>query len=237
MNDRELVKEITRELAARADPKYREGAERYFKEGIVLHGVRGPEMHDIIRKYWAQVKGRPKEELLALCDMLVAAGKQEEMIIAFFWAYKARKILEPSDFRTLEGWLKRYVSNWAACDCLCARALGEFIFKYPEFIPNVRSWVKPKNRWVKRAAAVSVIISLRRGAHLEDALGIADAMLLDGDDMVQKGYGWMLKEGTKRFPDEIFEFVMERKDRMPRTALRYAIEKYPQEMRKKAMAK
>lgn len=101
MSDREIVKQITRELIEKSDERYRIGAERYFREGIVLHGVRGPEMHD----------------------------------------------------------------------------------------------------------------------------------------MVQKGYGWMLKEAAKRFPKEVFEFVMERKGTMPRTALRYAIEKYPQEMRKRVMEK
>lgn len=62
-------------------------------------------------------------------------------------------------------------------------------------------------------------------------------MLEDPDDMVQKGYGWMLKEATKKFPDEVFDYVMRHKGRMPRTALRYAIEKLPANLRRKAMAK
>ncbi|HKK22035.1 MAG TPA: DNA alkylation repair protein, partial [candidate division Zixibacteria bacterium] len=57
----------------------------------------------------------------------------------------------------------------------------------------------------------------------------------DDDYLVQKGYGWMLKEASQRFPRDIFRFVLERKDRMPRIALRYAIEKLPASQRSQAM--
>jgi len=67
------------------------------------------------------------------------------------------------------------------------------------------------------------------------AFEIADLLLTDADDMVQKGYGWMLKEAGLNFRDEVFEYVMKNKDKMPRTALRSAIEKLPADMRKKAM--
>jgi 3-methyladenine DNA glycosylase AlkD len=237
MNDRTLVKQLARELMAKSDAKYRKGAERYFKEGIVLHGVRGAEIHQIIRTYYARIKDRPKEQVFALCDMLLKSGKHEELIIAFMWAHRARRKFELHDFYILEGWLKKYVSNWAACDCLCTKALGEFIFRFPEFIPKVMKWSSSNSRWMRRAAAVTLIISVRRGFHLGKVFEIAGAMLLDKDDMVQKGYGWTLKEASRRFPAEVFEFVMDHKATMPRTPLRYAIEKYPQEMRKRAMAR
>ena len=70
---------------------------------------------------------------------------------------------------------------------------------------------------------------------LDEVFEVADILLLDGDDMVQKGYGWMLKEASNRYPDEVLDYVMKHKDIMPRTALRYAIEKMPQTKRKQAM--
>ncbi len=72
---------------------------------------------------------------------------------------------------------------------------------------------------------------------LDEVFKTADLLLTDDDDMVQKGYGWMLKEAGNQYPDEVFKYVMKNKRKMPRTALRYAIEKYPQAKRKKAMAK
>ena len=64
---------------------------------------------------------------------------------------------------------------------------------------------------------------------------IADILLEDKDDLVQKGYGWLLKEASRTHQDQVFEYVMRNKAVMPRTALRYAIEKMPEELRRKAM--
>lgn len=88
---------------------------------------------------------------------------------------------------------------------------------------------------MRRAGAVSLIIPARRGKFLKDILEIADLLLIDEDDLVQKGYGWMLKAASQAHEREIFEYVMKNKNVMPRTALRYAIEKMPKELKTKAM--
>ena len=67
--------------------------------------------------------------------------------------------------------------------------------------------------------------------------GIAKALLMDNDLMVQKGYGWMLKEASKCHQKQVFDLVMSNKDKMPRTALRYAIELMPKQLKTKAMKK
>jgi 3-methyladenine DNA glycosylase AlkD len=82
---------------------------------------------------------------------------------------------------------------------------------------------------------VTLILPARRGDFLPEVFTIADILRLDKDDMVQKGYGWLLKEASRTHQDEVFEYVMKNKARMPRTALRYAIEKMPAELRRKAM--
>ena len=90
---------------------------------------------------------------------------------------------------------------------------------------------------MKRASAVSLIIPAGKGLFLDIIFEIADNLLLDKDDLVQKGYGWMLKAASKSHQQEVFDFVMKNKSIMPRTSLRYAIEKMPNEMRKQAMDK
>jgi 3-methyladenine DNA glycosylase AlkD len=90
---------------------------------------------------------------------------------------------------------------------------------------------------MRRASAVSLIIPARKGLFLDTILEIADNLLLDKDDLVQKGYGWMLKAASESHQQEVFDYVMEKKSIMPRTSLRYAIEKLPVEMRKLAMNK
>jgi 3-methyladenine DNA glycosylase AlkD len=88
---------------------------------------------------------------------------------------------------------------------------------------------------VRRAAAVSLVVPARRGEFLEDILNVADRLLTDQDDLVRKGYGWLLKEASKPHQAEVFDFVMRRREAMPRTSLRYAVEKMPEALRREAM--
>jgi len=115
--------------------------------------------------------------------------------------------------------------------------MGDFIEQYPDFIDELKHWTQSKNRWMRRAAAVSLIIPAKHGKFLNESLEIAGLLLTDTDDLVQKGYGWLLKEASRKHPDEIFAFVMENKRVMPRTALRYAIELMPKDLKAEAMKK
>jgi 3-methyladenine DNA glycosylase AlkD len=72
---------------------------------------------------------------------------------------------------------------------------------------------------------------------LSDAFEICDVLLLDGDDLVQKGYGWLLKEESRVHQKEVFDYVVRNRKVMPRTALRYAIELMPKELKVEAMKK
>ncbi len=108
---------------------------------------------------------------------------------------------------------------------------------YPDHVREMRNWAQSENRWARRASAVSFIIPARKGVFLEDIFDLADILLHDTDDLVQKGYGWMLKAASQAHQSGVFEYVMKRKMNMPRTALRYAIEKMPKELKQKAMKK
>jgi len=165
------------------------------------------------------------------------APRYEEHGIAFSWAGRLSAQFEPSDFQMLERWLKLHVTNWAACDTLCGGPLGEFLLRFPQFLPEVQKWARSKNRWLRRASAVALIPAGKQEKYLPEAYRTADILLEDEDDMVQKGYGWLLKEIANKRPQEVLDFVLERKARMPRTALRYAIEKMPLAWKKRAMAK
>ncbi len=148
-----------------------------------------------------------------------------------------RKEYVPEDFSVFERWVNKYVTNWASCDTLCNHTIGTFIEMYPTFLADLKKWALTENRWVKRASAVTLIIPARNGKFLKDIFEIADLLHSDPDDMVQKGYGWMLKAASQAHRDEVFNYVMKKKATMPRTALRYAIEKMPADLRAKAMAR
>ncbi len=249
----EILTEIRQALADSVDTKRIEQCRRVFKGEVKMYGVMVPAVHRIGSVAFEQIKHLPKAEIFGLCEQLWRSGYSEEGHIAADWSYAVRKKYERGDFATFERWVHSYISNWATCDALCNHTVGEFLMKFPEYVAELKRWARSGNRWVKRAAAVSLIVPGRYGMFLEDALEIADMLLTDPDDMVQKGYGWMLKAvsmseesaAAKRADPElrrehietVFDFVMERREVMPRTAFRYAIEKMPARMRAQAMRK
>lgn len=222
---------------ANSDENTRQGSQRYFKEEITVHGVRAATVQKIAKELYVEVKDKPKAEIFAACEKLWQSGFLEESFVACVWSEKLSKQFVPADFKTFEHWIKNYVNNWASCDTLCNHTIGNFVMMYPEFISKLKEFAHAENRWVKRAAAVSLIIPVRKAQFQKEIFEIADIMLLDKDDMVQKGYGWMLKAASEANQQAVFEYVMSKKAVMPRTALRYAIEKMPEELRKQAMLK
>jgi len=232
-----LIEKIKKELSENADEKIRDGAKRYFKEPIKVYGMKNAVAEGIAKKYWPEVKGLSKQEVFALSEELFSSGYMEEAFVSCVWLPKMAKQFEPEDLKVFEKWIDKYIDNWAKCDTFCNHTVGDFIMKFPKKVGVLKKWAKSKNRWMKRAAAVTLIVPARKGLFLDDIFEIADTLLLDSDDLVQKGYGWMLKAASQAHQEEILQFVIERKDRMPRTALRYAIEKMSPALRKKAMGK
>jgi 3-methyladenine DNA glycosylase AlkD len=210
---------------------------RFFKEEVKLLGLSVSEVTKISKHFYQTIKDSPKEDIFALCDELWKSGYSEEAYIACHFSYYISRKYEPADFRVFERWVNEYVTNWATCDTLCNHTVGTIVEKYPENIEELKKWAKSPNRWVKRAAAVSLIIPARRGLFMNDIFEIADILLTDTDDMVQKGYGWMLKAASETHTEAVLNFVIARKAVMPRTALRYAIEKMPSDMKAEAMKK
>ena len=232
-----IVQEVQRELKRHAERGYRDGAKRFFDpQPITLHGVRLPVVRRIGAKFWVNlVKKLAKEEVFELCEDLLRTDYAEERTVAFDWAYRARARYEPRDFRRFESWLKRFVKNWAACDDLCRHALGDMVWRFTQNATLVTGWTGSRSRWLRRAAAVVMIYPNARSRLVDEAFEVADRLLDDEDDMVLKGYGWMLKEISNRDPGRVFEYVLERRARMGRTALRCAIEKLEPELRRRAM--
>ena len=232
-----ITDNIRIELQQNIDAKTSESTQHFFKEKVKFYGVRTPTVNKISRAYFALIESKTKSEILGLCENLWQSGFIEESIIACRWSYFIRQSYEPSDFRVFEKWVNIYVNNWASCDTLCNHSIGKHIEMYPEFVARLKTFAQSNNRWMRRAASVSLIVPARKGKFLNEILEIADVLLLDKDDLVQKGYGWLLKTAGEANQQKIFDYVMENKDTMPRTALRYAIEKMPKEWKNKAMGK
>lgn len=232
-----IIKKIRIDLQDNIDEKTKLTGSNFFKEEIKAYGVKMPVVGRIAKERFAEIKDRPADEIFNLCDELWQSGYLEEAIIACNWSYFVRKKYLPEHFARFEQWVSSYVTNWATCDTLCNHTVGDFVEMYPQFLTKLKVWAKSENRWMRRAAAVTLIIPARKGKFLVDIFEIADILLLDKDDLVQKGYGWMLKAASEAYQKEVFDFVISKKSVMPRTALRYAIEKMPEGLRQEAMKK
>lgn len=232
-----LIAQLQEDLRAAGTAAGQASARRFFKEDIKTHGVKSVAVKALAKPFIKALKTEPKAAAFAVCGELWESGYMEETLIACDLSYTRRKEFVAADFKLFEHWLHTYVTNWAACDTFCNHTVGEFLMRFPDKLPVLLKWARSKNRWVRRAAAVSLIIPARKGLWLEEALQIATIMLHDEDDMVRKGYGWMLKSYAELHEAAVFNFVMEHKSGMPRTALRYAIEKMPADLKRRAMEK
>jgi 3-methyladenine DNA glycosylase AlkD len=232
-----IINKIRLELKKNSDEKTRTSSQRFFKEKTKFYGVKNPIASKIGKQHFKALPDKQKTRVFDLCEELWRSGYMEESLIACNWSYYVRKDFGPEDLKIFEKWVDTFVNNWASCDTLCNHTVGAFVEMYPEQVSDLKKWALSKNRWMRRASAVTLIIPARKGKFLKDIFEIADTLLADQDDLVQKGFGWMLKAASQAYPKEVFDYVMEKKQIMPRTALRYAIEKMPEDLKAKAMKK
>jgi len=232
-----VIAAIRKELSENADPDIARSSQRFFREEIRCYGMKTAAVEKIAKKYWKEVRSREKTEIFSLCEELYRSGYLEETFIVSTWAHLLSDRFEPEDLAVFERWIDTWITNWASCDGFCNHAVGDFMMKYPDRVEDLKRWARSPNRWMRRAACVSLIVPAKRGEFLPVVFELADLVLTDPDDMVQKGYGWLLKEASRKHQEEVFEYVVRNKTVMPRTALRYAIELMPKEMRAEAMKK
>lgn len=233
----QILSQVRQDLQANVDLQTQKSFQHFFKEQVKFYGVKVPTVRKIAKKYWSQIKTLDKPTIFALCEEFFSSGYTEEAFVVSFWLPNYVEHFEPEDAATFKAWIERYLDNWAKCDGFCNHTVGDLIQKYPQTLGEVKSWAKSGNRWLKRASAVSLIVPAKKGDFLQDAFEVCDVLLEDGDELVQKGYGWLLKEESRKHQQEVFAYVVKNKCIMPRTALRYAVELMPKELRVEAMKK
>jgi 3-methyladenine DNA glycosylase AlkD len=231
----EILARLRADLRANADEKSIANYQRYFKETVKFYGLSMSAANKIAVNYWKEIKSLSKPEIFALCEDLFKSDYSEEAAVASDWAPRLTNQFEPADLALFRRWIDSYLNDWAKVDGFCNHTVGNFMQKYPASITEIVSWTASSNRWLKRASAVSLIIPAKKGLFINEIFTISDHLLTDKDDMVQKGYGWMLKEAYKQHQDAVYQYVLKHRRDMPRTALRYAIEKMPPDLKTEAM--
>lgn len=195
------------------------------------------DIRKLSARLYKDVKEKNIDNVLSLCEELLEEHSWGLGVIAFDWAYRVKAQYTEDTYEIFYSWLKKYVRGWGDCDDFCTHAFGELLRRYKTLFSKVKDWTKDEDFWVRRASAVILIPAVLHNDYEGiDPFAISDSLLADKHDLVQKGYGWMLKSVSQVDAEAVIRYLMDNHDRMPRTAYRYALEKYDGETRRKLMA-
>ena len=222
------------QMLAKADPSQVEGLSRFFKtgpgqygEGDRFLGIKVPVTRGVVKECWKQTGFDELEECLASeYHEIRLAG-----LLALVEIYShARKDMSLRS-RCIDFYLSHTdrINNWDLVDLSCYNLLGDWLLdKDRSLLYRLAS--DRKNIWEQRIGMVSTMAFIRQG-QLDDTFAIADILLDHPHDLIHKAVGWLLREAGKRDMDALRVFLDHRAASMPRTMLRYAIEKFPERER------
>jgi 3-methyladenine DNA glycosylase AlkD len=211
-------------------------AARYFRgaPGLKFYNVGTPQVRALARAL--HVETRPHwsvDDAVSFADELIRDPYLETKAIGLEVAARYRKAFAPRLLPTWKRWLARNdAANWATTDALCGLLIGPLLVARPDLLPQMRQWASHRNLWVRRASAVAIIPAIRRGLALDLAYDVADALQGDEEDLIQKAVGWMLREAGKQDERRLERYLRAHGRAVPRTTLRYAIERFPPSRRR-----
>ena len=222
---KQLTKTITNKLQALSDAEKREIFPKFFKagkgeygEGDRFLGVTVPniraiaklhkdisieEIRELIQSEWHEVR---------LCALIIMVEKSK----------KKDEVLRKELFNLYLSQTKR-INNWDLVDLSCRFIIGEYLLDKSRDI--LYQLAQSSLLWDNRIAIVSTYAFIRKG-QLEDTYALSDLMMQHPHDLMHKAIGWMLREAGKRDSERLYDYVMSHRADMPRTMLRYAIEKF-----------
>jgi 3-methyladenine DNA glycosylase AlkD len=238
---KQLAKQAIRELKAAANVRVAKQAKFYFKpdEEVWVFGVVTPTQRKIASELYQRVRGEWKvEDALSFCDILIRRRELEAKNIGLFLLARYKKSFDQDLLQSVESWLAGdHCANWAATDALCGEVLSPLVRRHPALIARLKTWTGKRNLWLRRASAVAMVHCARRGEHLDDVYAIAESLFKYPEDLIHKATGWLLREAGKPDPQRLEAFLLEHGPKIPRTALRYSIERFPPEKRKTLLEK
>lgn len=234
-----MTKDIIKDdLYQYANPQKAEILQRFFKtgpgqygEGDVFWGIQVPVLRDFIKSY----KGIPLE---AIVELLHDPVHEIRMAGAFIMVDSFRKSKGNQKKEVFDCYMDNATcfNNWDLVDLTCPEIAGKWLIDKDRSI--LYQFAQSENLWKQRISIISTLSFIKKN-DFEDTFKIAMILLNHKHDLIHKAVGWMLREAGKRNHEAECDFLLEndKYKKMPRTMLRYAIEKFPEEERQFYMRK
>jgi 3-methyladenine DNA glycosylase AlkD len=232
-----MLPALKKELTDNIDKRQAENLQRFFKtgkgeygEGDIFLGVRVPVMKNIAKKYinlgFSDIQ-----------ELLKSKYHEERMVALSILVHRSNRGDEKERKKIYDLYLKntKYINNWDLVDLSSYKIVGAYLDGKDKSI--LEKLAKSKSIWEKRIAMISTFYFINKESSKE-AIKIAEMLVYEKHDLIQKAVGWMLREVGKRCNQETEEkFLMKYYKTMPRTMLRYSIERFSEEKRKFYMNK
>ena len=231
-----LIRQLKNELHGLADSRQAKILQRFFKtgkgeygEGDIFLGIKVPVQCQVTKKY----------STLSLSDikkLLHSKIHEERMVGLFILVRQYEKADKGSKKKIFSFYLKNTagINNWDLVDLSAPNIVGNFLLDKPRKI--LYKLAKSKVLWERRIAILATFAFIRNN-DLKDAFKLSEILLNDQHDLMHKAVGWMLREAGKRDQSALERFLKKHTKKMPRTMLRYAIEKFSECKRKFYMKK
>jgi len=225
-----MLNNLLSELGEAANPEQAEILQRFFKtgpgqygEGDVFLGIKVPVQRKIAKKYYGL--GLPK-----IKELLKSEVHEHRLTGVIILDGKYKKAGEGEKENIFNFYLEniKQINNWDLIDLSAPNIVGDFLFKRDKRI--LYKLVHSENLWERRIAIIATFSFIRK-EEFEDTLAISELLLKDKHDLIHKAVGWMLREIGKRDLEVEENFLKVHYKEMPRTMLRYAIERFEEKKR------
>ena len=220
--------QLITELENLGDPEKKKNLQRYFKtgkgeygEGDIFLGIYVGDQRKIARKY-------RHLSLIKVEELLQSKIHEHRLVALLILVEQFSKGDEGKRKEIVELYLKntQWINNWDLVDLSAHKILGEYYWDKPKNV--LYELAESENLWEKRISIISTFTFIHKESY-EESLKIAEMLVNDDHDLIHKGVGWMLREIGKRDQAKEEEFLMKHYKTMPRTMLRYSIEKFDKE--------
>lgn len=220
-----ITKTITSELQALSDDEKREIFPRFFKAGKGEYGEGDRFLGVTVPNIRAIAKLHKDISLDEIRDLMQSEWHEVRLCALLIMVEKSKKKDEALRQQLFDLYLSQTdrINNWDLVDLSCRFIVGEYLLDKSRDI--LYQLAQSPLLWDNRIAIVSTYAFIRKG-QLEDTYALSDLMMHHPHDLMHKAIGWMLREAGKRDANRLYNYVMSHRADMPRTMLRYAIEKF-----------